>query len=63
LPVSIGSRKQPQTLAMNIFAALRHFDLLHVDLILAEGFDEDGVGQAVMNRLRKAAGGNIVYVE
>ena len=38
------------------------FDDLNVDVILAEGFSEKGVGIAIMNRLKKASGFNIVEV-
>lgn len=46
----------PQAMARNLFHTLREFDKRHVDIILAEGISERGVGLAVMNRLRKAAG-------
>ena len=36
--------------------ALRSFDEKKVDLILGEALDESGLGLAVMNRLKKAAG-------
>ena len=54
--VIYGQRSRPQTLAAGLFAALRRFDSLPVRSILAEGVNENGLGQAVMNRLRKAAG-------
>lgn len=60
LPIEIGSRQSPEVAAAGIFAALRAFDAAGVDVILAEGVLESGVGHAVMNRLRKAAGGRIV---
>ena len=60
LPIAVGSRTMPGSAASGIFAALREFDAAQVDVILAEGVLETGIGQAVMNRLRKAAGGNII---
>ncbi|MDD3157703.1 L-threonylcarbamoyladenylate synthase [Anaeromusa sp.] len=54
--ITYGQRRRPQTLAAGLFAALRRFDALPVRSILAEGVEEAGLGQAVMNRLRKAAG-------
>jgi L-threonylcarbamoyladenylate synthase len=39
---------------------LREFDIENVDVIIAEGIPNEGLGLAVMNRLRKAAGYNIV---
>lgn len=60
--VLAGRREQPDTVAAELYAALRRFNDLPVDLILAEGLEDCGVGLAVMNRLRKAAGGRIVRV-
>lgn len=57
-----GRRSQPETVAAALYAALRRFDETDVDLILAQGIDDRGVGLAVMNRLRKAAGGQIIKV-
>jgi len=48
--------------AKNLFTTLREFDKENVDVVLAEGVEEKGLGLAVMNRLRKAAGYNIVKV-
>ena len=39
-----------------LFDGLRHLDRQDVDIILAAGFPEDGLGKAYMNRLNKAAG-------
>lgn len=41
--------------ARNIFRALRELDKQNVDLIIVEGVEEEGIGAAVMDRLRKAA--------
>lgn len=43
-------------LAANLFYILRDFDRSCPDVIIAEGVDEDGIGLAIMNRMRKAAG-------
>ena len=61
LPIAVGTRATPGTAAAGIFAALREFDAVGVDVILAEGVTESGIGHAVMNRLRKAAGGRVVH--
>ena len=61
--VSLGSRENVEEAAANLYSALRHFDTEKVDVILAEGLPEAGLGLAVMNRLRKAAGYNIVRCE
>lgn len=47
--------------ARNLFKALRELDKRGVDIIIAEGIEERGLGFAVMNRLRKAAGYRIVW--
>jgi L-threonylcarbamoyladenylate synthase len=41
--------------ARTLFAALRSLDALGVDLIIVEGVPEEGLGLAVMDRLRRAA--------
>jgi len=51
-----------EEVAKNLFEALRWLDDMGVDIILAEAFEEKGVGIAVMNRLNKAAGFNIINV-
>lgn len=60
--VVAGSRKDPRAVASCLFSVLRRFDGLGVDVILAEGIEPRGMGLAVMNRLRRAAGENIVKV-
>ena len=59
---AVGSREKEETVAHNLYAALRDFDKLGVQYIYSEGFSTDNVGQAVMNRLIKAAGHTIIYV-
>jgi L-threonylcarbamoyladenylate synthase len=53
---SLGSRKDLKVIANNLFRLLREFDSEKVDVIIAEGLPLEGLGLAVMNRLRKAAG-------
>ena len=57
---SLGSRFNLGVIAKNLFRLLREFDVENVDIIIAEGVSDEGLGLAVMNRLRKAAGYNIV---
>ncbi len=52
----LGSRGCPEEIARNLFCGLRHLDMQGVDIIISEGYSETGIGAAVMNRLRKAAG-------
>jgi L-threonylcarbamoyladenylate synthase len=60
---SLGSRFNLAVIAQNLFRVLREFDAEGVDMIIAEGVPAEGLGLAVMNRLRKASGYNIVKVE
>lgn len=55
-----GSRSHPEQLAARLFTLLRRFDDQDVDVIFAEGIKENGIGLAVMNRMRKAAGFQII---
>ena len=59
---SLGSRDSLNDIAKNLFHVLRSFDSEDVDIILCEAFDEQGVGLAIMNRLNKSAGFNIIEV-
>lgn len=47
--------RNPATVAKNLFRALRQLDSQGVEIIIAEGIEERGLGLAVMNRLRKAS--------
>ena len=51
-----GSHRQPEQIASRLYSILRHFDELGVDIIIAEGTASSGLGLAIMNRLRRAAG-------
>ncbi|MEM3399728.1 MAG: L-threonylcarbamoyladenylate synthase [Candidatus Micrarchaeia archaeon] len=44
-----------KTIAKNLFRVLREFDDEKVDVIIAEGIEDRGLGLAIMNRLKKAA--------
>lgn len=44
-----------EEIATNLYSSLRSFSKDDIDLIICESFSEKGIGQAVMNRLRKAA--------
>jgi L-threonylcarbamoyladenylate synthase len=46
---------QASTAAASLFAALRRLDAQGLDLILAEPWEERGLGHAIMDRLRRAA--------
>lgn len=57
---SLGSRSDLTAIAKNLFRLLRELDSEEVDVIIAEGIPTEGLGLAVMNRLRKASGYKIV---
>lgn len=58
--ISLGSRKNISTIAQNLFRLLRELDAQNVDMILTESVPTEGLGLAVMNRLRKASGYYII---
>ncbi len=53
--VIIGARTDLAQIAKNLFAGLRQLDAAGMDVLIVEMFDEQGIGAAIMNRLRKAA--------
>lgn len=58
----VGSRQNLETVARNLFDVLRAFDEQGVDVVIAEGVVTTEIGLAIMNRLRKSAGFNIIRV-
>ena len=60
--IVIGQRQDEAEIARHLFDVLRQFDDLQVDLIYSESFVAAGVGQAIMNRLLKAAGHKRIFV-
>ena len=54
--ISIGSRNNEISISKNLYKVLREFDDKQVDYILGETFRSEELGQAIMNRLLKAAG-------
>jgi len=52
----LGSRSDPARMGTRLYESLRRCDEDGVTAIVAEGVEPAGVGEAVMNRLRKAAG-------
>lgn len=59
---SVGGREDEETIARELYRVLREFDDDEVEIIYAEAFKDSGIGQAIMNRLLKAAGYRIVSV-
>ena len=59
---NIGSRETDKEIARRLFRVLREFDDEGTDVILSESFETPRMGQAIMNRLLKAAGHRVIYV-
>lgn len=59
---NVGSRTDEESIARNLFLVLREFDDEKVTRIYSESFSDQGLGQAIMNRLLKAAGYRVVRV-
>ncbi|MEM4298340.1 MAG: L-threonylcarbamoyladenylate synthase, partial [Nitrososphaerota archaeon] len=60
----LGSRSNPLEAASRLFKSLREMDDEGVEVIVAEGWqEEEGIGLALKNRLRKASGGAVLRAE
>ena len=59
----IGSREEEETIAQNLYEVLREFDRCEVSGIYSEAFYTPRMGQAIMNRLLKAAGHQVIFAE
>lgn len=60
---SIGARADEDAIAQHLYKILREFDEQQVDVIYSESFATPRIGQAIMNRLLKAAGYQVLYTE
>lgn len=56
----IGARASEKQIAHNLYKLLREFDSTDVEVIYSEAFDGGSFGQAIMNRLLKAAGHQVI---
>ncbi|MDO4487933.1 MAG: L-threonylcarbamoyladenylate synthase [Eubacteriales bacterium] len=56
----LGAYGNEDEIARSLFAVLRETDSDEIDMIIAEGFSENDLGLAIMNRLKKAAGWTII---
>lgn len=61
--LSVGSYIEQNQIAHNLFRVLRSFDTLGAELIFSESFSEGELSEAIMNRLRKAAGYKIKRID
>jgi L-threonylcarbamoyladenylate synthase len=60
VPMAAGSLQKPDEIARNLYRILREMDEQQAAFIYSEGFDENGIGEAVGNRLRTAAGTRMI---
>lgn len=58
----IGTRLDEATVASHLYEILREFDGEDVDCIFSESFSTGGIGNAIMNRLLKAAGHRVIHI-
>ena len=59
----LGKWEEPLSMTHNLFRILRDCDEEGVELILSEAYSEEGVGFALMNRMKKAAGQKIIDID
>lgn len=59
---SIGTRTDADSIARHLYGILREFDQLDVEIIYSESFSASGIGQAIRNRMLKAAGHQVIEV-
>ena len=62
IKMNAGKKQDELTVARRLYGMLREFDEEKADVIYSEAFSETGMGQAVMNRLLKAAGHKVIHV-
>lgn len=60
--LSIGSRTDEDAIASHLYRILRECDELSVGAIYSESFSTPRIGSAIMNRLLKAAGHQVILV-
>ena len=58
----IGTRADESTVAQGLYKVLRECDDEQLEVLFAESFPTEGIGQAIMNRLLKAAGHQLMQV-
>ena len=60
--LSMGSRQDEDSIAKHMYKILRDCDTLQVEAIYSESFQTPRIGQAIMNRLLKAAGHQVIHL-
>jgi L-threonylcarbamoyladenylate synthase len=59
---SMGTRNDELSISSHLYSILREFDESDAQVIYSESFEEGAMGNAIMNRLLKAAGHKIIHV-
>jgi L-threonylcarbamoyladenylate synthase len=57
---TLGPGEDLGEVASRLYSALRNCDRYHLDVVFAQVFPENGMGVAIMNRLRKAASYRVI---
>lgn len=60
--LSTGEREDEDAIARHLYGILRECDSLEADVIYSESFSTPRIGQAIMNRLLKAAGHQVIHI-
>lgn len=58
----VGSRAEESTVAQGLYQMLRECDDENLEVLFSESFPAEGIGQAIMNRLLKAAGHQMIQL-
>ena len=58
----VGTRTDESTVAQGLYQMLRECDDEGLEVLFAESFPTEGIGQAIMNRLLKAAGHQVIQL-
>ena len=62
LVCNVGPSEDEEAIARHLYSVLRAFDEAQIDRIYSEAFRGERIGQAIMNRLIKAAGHHMIEV-
>lgn len=60
--LNIGAREDEDSIARHMYKILRDCDKLEVEVIFSESFKTPRIGQAIMNRLLKAAAHQVIHL-
>ena len=60
--INIGNKNDLSYMSHVLFTSLRLMDMENVDVILAQGVEEINLGKSIMNRMKKSASGNVIYL-